>query len=142
MHKLLSQGPEICGLGISKKKCRPCVISLSYSVQELTRSSFTTVSSTSSFPLSQGWKYLKPCNRNGMIYCDTCSTSGCVKNLYDNPPVMNQAEPGHLKSAAVSSSAPSPFSRRKENISIIKMSPRSEFFSNLNLKSLEDRPLV
>lgn len=29
--------------------------------RKLTRSSFTTVSSSSSFPLSHGWKYLKPC---------------------------------------------------------------------------------
>lgn len=31
------------------------------SCRKLTRSSFTTVSSSSSFPLSHGWKYLKPC---------------------------------------------------------------------------------
>lgn len=30
---------------------------------KLTRSSFTTVSSSSSFPLSHGWKYLKPCEK-------------------------------------------------------------------------------
>lgn len=31
--------------------------------KKLTRSSFTTVNSSSSFPLSHGWKYLKPCEK-------------------------------------------------------------------------------
>lgn len=47
-----------------------CTASFSWTSCEqiLTRSSLTTVSSSSSFPLSQGWKYLKPWNRNIIIY--------------------------------------------------------------------------
>lgn len=36
--------------------------------QQPTRSSLTTVSSSSSFPLSHGWKYLKPWDRNKITY--------------------------------------------------------------------------
>lgn len=38
------------------------------SCRKLTRSSFTTVSSSSSFPLSHGWKYLKPCQIKEIFY--------------------------------------------------------------------------
>lgn len=44
-------------------QCGTCVMR-----QKPTRSSLTTVSSSSSFPLSQGWKYLKPCDRNKITF--------------------------------------------------------------------------
>lgn len=59
--------------------CVPFLFSL------LTRSSFTTVSSSSSFPLSQGWKYLKPCRKkvakNDKTRFDHTNATGALADL-------------------------------------------------------------
>lgn len=43
-----------------RKRCKVCVMFVLFHWKP-TRSSLTTVRSSSSFPLSHGWKYLKPC---------------------------------------------------------------------------------
>lgn len=52
-----------CALLFNKQFIFECE---SANLMKLTRSSLTTVSSSSSFPLSQGWKYLNPCGINNM----------------------------------------------------------------------------
>lgn len=78
-------------------------------LQELTRSSLTTVSNNSSFPLSQGWKYLKPCEKKKkkFYYINMFKRLYICFYMCLIPPVMIRAKPCHSGSAAASSSAPS-----------------------------------
>lgn len=85
----------------------------------LTRSSLTTVSNNSSFPLSQGWKYLKPFGKkqNSLTTLTRLLTPHtCIHLPRQSTPVVTQAKPCRPGSAAASSAAPSLVSsaQRKE----------------------------